>query len=431
MEYVVVAVSALILILLVHASFETRLTWRVLPVLVLAFAARLVVHVLLLRGGVIDYGGDNFAYELRALEIVAYWRSEGFGFVTAEEIPSLYSAAGPCHVFALVVYLCGGPAPLACAAVVALLACGLCTVLYKFARLVGADERSALRLLVFTAFLPTLLVHTSDTFKDGFNAFLVLICLWLAASNAQRFDVRKVLALVPLLWALWYVRPYMVFMCALPLLFGVIKPNRAVSLRLVVFSLVLLTAAAVQLDDTLSSGPIATMQEELERGQASNVRVSNAEGESGVLFDDGGNPWSRLGPKILYTLLSPFPWTPGSTTLQLGKIEVLLLYFLFYWAVVGARRLWRHDRRMLLLLLLFIVPSTVAYATTMANIGLIFRQRIPIVLVVSLLAAVGWTGARRGARRFAGQPAVTAPGTPAPGTPAPGTPVTAPAAAAP
>ncbi|MFC5946455.1 hypothetical protein, partial [Micromonospora harpali] len=61
MEYVVVAAVAVILILLVHASFGERLMWRVLPVLVLAFVARLVVHALMLRGGVLEYGGDNFA----------------------------------------------------------------------------------------------------------------------------------------------------------------------------------------------------------------------------------------------------------------------------------------------------------------------------------------------------------------------------------
>lgn len=391
MEYVIVVAAAATLVLLTRACFDTDTAWRVLPVLLLAFLARIVTHVVVLRGGSLNYGGDNLGYELTAMEIVGYWKSEGFQFVSTEQVNSLYSAAVPCHLFALVMYVCGGFAPLACTSLVALLACALCVVMYKFARLIGADERAAFRLLVLVAFIPAFLVHTADMFKDGFNAFLVVACLGLAASNVQRFDLRKLLLLAPLLWALWHVRPYMVFMCAIPLLLGVINPRHVLSLRLMAVCVVALVAAAVWVEDITASAPAATMQAELEQGQADNVRRSNASGDSGVIFDDGGNAWGDLGPKVVYTLLSPFPWMGGSMALQFGKVEALLLYYLLYCALRGARRLWDSDRRMLLLLLLFLVPGTIAYATTMANIGLIFRQRIPIVLIISLLSALAWT----------------------------------------
>lgn len=393
MEYVIVAAAAVALILLVRGCFQADTAWRVLPVLMLAFIIRLVTHVLVLRSGSLDYGGDNIGYELTAMEIVNFWKNDGFQFVSTEQVNSLYSAAVPCHVFALVIYVCGGYAPLACTSLVALLACAMCIVMYKFARLIGAEERSAFRLLVLVAFVPAFLVHTSDMFKDGFNAFLVVSCLGLAASNVQRFDIRKIMLLLPLLWALWHVRPYMVFMCAVPLLLGIVNPRHVLSLRLMLISVAALVCAAVFVEEITATAPATMMQQELEQGQADNVRRSNASDDSGVVFDDGGNAWSGLGPKLVYTLLSPFPWMGGSMALQFGKLEALLLYYLLYCAARGARRLWTSDRRMLLLLLLFIVPGTIAYATTMANIGLIFRQRIPIVMVISLLAAVAWNRA--------------------------------------
>jgi hypothetical protein len=49
----------------------------------------------------------------------------------------------------------------------------------------------------------------------------------------------------------------------------------------------------------------------------------------------------------------------------------------------------------LLLIALFVVPSTLAYATSMSNIGLMFRQRMPITIVVSLLSALMWTRATK------------------------------------
>ncbi|MFF0308447.1 hypothetical protein ACFYSC_13505 [Streptosporangium sp. NPDC004379] len=391
MEYIVVAVVAVTLILMVHASFEARLAGRILSVLMAAFVVRLAVNVMVTRSGLIDYGGDNLYYEAKAVEIAEYWRHYGVQFVGSEQVGPIYSISVPCHLFAIVVYLCGGRAPLACTAVVALIACGLCVVMYRFARLVGADERAAFRLLVITAFLPGFLLHTSDTFKDGLNAFLVLACLALAASNMQRFGMRKLLLLTPLLWALWHVRPYMVFMCGLPLLLGVARIRRAVSPRTLLVVAALAVPALVAIQGTGELPAAEILQEQLERGQSAQVRSANAEGGSGVVFEDGGDAWNALGPKIAYTVLAPFPWMSGSPTLQFGKVDTVLWYYLLYCAAEGFRRLWRHDRRMLLIIMLFIIPGTVAYATTMSNIGLIFRQRMPIVMVTSLLSAIAWT----------------------------------------
>jgi len=409
MEYIVVAAAVPALAVVVHAGLPGAVARRAFPVLLLAFLVRLLVHVFVTRGGVIEYGGDNLGYEARAMEIVAAWKREGLHFVTGEENPSLVGVALPCNIFAVVIYLCGGAAPLACTAVVALVACALCVVMYRFARQLGATERAAFLLLVIVAFLPSFLLHTSDMYKDGFNAFLVVTALHAGVSIARRFDLRRALVLASLLWALWNVRPYMVFMLAMPLALGLLGVQRGVSpRRLLAFGALLAGAASVFAGvagplQGVVGGPVETMLHQLEVGQSDAVRESNGDGGSGVSFDDGGNVWNALGPKLVYTLFSPFPWSSGSLALQLGKIDVLVWYFLLYAAVRGARILWRSDRRVLLILLLFIVPATVAYATTVANIGLIFRQRMPIVMVVGLLAAVLWS--RNSGERQSNSPA--------------------------
>ncbi|MEV4106461.1 hypothetical protein [Nonomuraea sp. NPDC049695] len=391
MEYLIVTAAVVTLVLLVNGTMERTVARQALPVLLAAFALRLLVHVLVIRAGVIEYGGDNLNYESRAADIVTYWQLHGFQFVTADDLSYLYSVAVPCNVFALVMYLCGGPAPLACTAVVALLACTLCIVIYKFARLVGADARASFRLLVLIAFMPAFVLHTSDTFKDGFNALLVVACVGLGASLTRRFRVSRMIMAIPLLWCLWYVRPYMVFMCVVPLIFAAVVAKSNFSVGKLLCLAGGLACAMLFVGGVYDSTPLDQMQQQLDRGQSATVRNYNAEGASGVAFDDSGDAWGAFGPKVLYTLLAPFPWSPGSLTLQLGKIDVVVWYLILYAAVRGAARLWRHDRRMLLLLLLFIVPGTIAYATTMSNIGLIFRQRIPIVLITSLLAAVAWS----------------------------------------
>ncbi|MGP3920750.1 hypothetical protein [Nonomuraea sp. 10N515B] len=390
MEYLIVATLVMTLVFLVRRSFPRETARPVLIVLLAAFTTRLLIHFFIVRSRSLDYGGDNFDYEFIAMEVVTYWRNAGIQFVTSEVIPSINTVATPCHIFAFVMYLCGGFAPMACTAVVAFIACALCIVMYKFARLVGADDRSSFRLLILIAFIPGLLVHTSDMYKDGFNAFLVMTCLWLAASNMQRFDIRKLLAMAPLIWALWNVRPYMVFMCGLPLLFSITSRKRMVSMRVMALSVAALMSFMLLYEQILATGPAATMQRQLEKSQSTNVRSALEQGGSGVVFSHDGALWDELPTKLLYTLLAPFPWMDGSAALQLGKIEALLVWYLLYCAIKGGRRLWQYDRKMLFFILSFVMPVTIAYATTIANIGLIFRQRIPIVLILGLLAAIAW-----------------------------------------
>jgi hypothetical protein len=129
------------------------------------------------------------------------------------------------------------------------------------------------------------------------------------------------------------------------------------------------------------------------RGTNEVVRGQNAGGGSGVVFDDGGNPWGSLGPKLLYTILSPFPWETGSLGLQIGKLDVAIWYYVLYRAWVATRRLRKTELRTIVMFLTFIVPTTVMYATGFANIGLNLRQRLPIVFVTALLSMLSWPAA--------------------------------------
>ncbi|MCW2876631.1 MAG: hypothetical protein JWQ95_731 [Sphaerisporangium sp.] len=407
MELLVVVAAVVALVFVVRVSLDAPAARRVLPVLLVALVVRLALHVVLQRGALLDYGGDNLWYELWATEIAEQWKRDGFSYISANSAGEPYSVALPSNLLALIIYVCGGPAPVGCTAFIGLLACVLCVIMYKFARMIGADDRSAFRLLAVLAFMPAFLLHTSDTYKDGFNALLVVASLYVGVSLARRFNVAKLLVLAILLWGLWNVRPYMPFLCVLPLALGAIGLRRVISLRSLFAVTAVITLVLLMPGMVVHNGPVERMREQLEHAQSAGVQSANRahvwwRPGSGVEFDDGGNAWNAIGPKLVYTLLSPFPWTPGSPALQLAKIDTFLWYLLLYSAVIGARRLWHSDRRVLLILLLFIVPAAVAYATTMANMGLIVRQRMPIVMVTSLLSAVAWTripGGRTGPGR--------------------------------
>jgi hypothetical protein len=76
--------------------------------------------------------------------------------------------------------------------------------------------------------------------------------------------------------------------------------------------------------------------------------------------------------------------------LQLGKIEAFIFYWFMYVVYRDRKRLWAEHRSTVIMMATFIIPATLAYATTMSNVGLIVRQRMPIVIAVALLAGIAY-----------------------------------------
>jgi hypothetical protein len=406
MEFLIVLIMLAALVGFVRMSFDEHVGGKLLPYFVIGFIGRLVVHVAVLRSGLLNYGGDSLSYEGFADVVNAMWRANGMSFITDTDYPAMKSVAVPINAFALVQLVCGGRAPIACTALVALVASALCIVIFRFAKLIGADDDASMKLLLFNLFGPSFVIHTSDMYKDGINAFLVVTSLYLAVHISKKVSVFRIVAIVPLLWCLWYVRPYMVFMCLLPLAVAFIGVKRALSAWGVSVMLLALVGGLVVTSGSDQDPEALTFaQEQFERGSSEAVKQDNAQGGSGVTFDDGGNPFGALGPKLVYTVLAPFPWAGGSVAFQLGKIETMLWYYMLYCALRGLPWFWKHERETLLLIALFVVPSTLAYATSMSNIGLMFRQRMPITICVSLLSALVWTqSSKRRAPELFGAP---------------------------
>ena len=115
---------------------------------------------------------------------------------------------------------------------------------------------------------------------------------------------------------------------------------------------------------------------------------------------DTSSPFGAFGPKLAYAIFSPFPWQGGSVALQFAKLEVFGWYYLFYKACRTAPHLWRERRSVFLMFLTFIGPIGLMYTMGFSNVGLALRQRMPFVIVVSLLAAVGWQARPTAKRNF-------------------------------
>lgn len=385
--FLVVCFAALLAFLVVSGERASTLG----KALVVGFFLRLLLLAVVRNVQFFSHavGGDAFLYEEFAQYIVDYWRHYGFSYITLDKIPAVGRTSLPPNLFALIVWANGGPSTIGCTALTALVACLTLLNFYKLAVEMGADPKIAQRVTLVLFFSPSFLMYTSDMYKDGLVWFFTLGAVGSAFRLSRKFSVLHLVIGVVSIFAVWFVRFYLVFVCIAPLVVGLLGIGGRSVLRPLFFSIV---AAAVL-------GGIASYSNVIEDATktandtleiAHSTRWWNSRGGSGVVFDDGGKASRMLYMKVLYTLLSPFPWTTGSIGLHIGKIDTGIWYYFMYRAIISARRLWRENKGLLVAFLSFLVPLTLAYATGMSNMGLILRQRMPIILIGALLATLSW-----------------------------------------
>lgn len=374
---------------------------RMLRLLVVGYVTRLVIHLFVRDLALFSYGGggDWDGYEAFALEIAKMWQFSGFEYMTNEQLPVLGATTLPYNLFALIITLNGGePTSLACTAAIAFMACMTCFNLYALGLQFGAEPRRAFLLTGAILFSPAYLLYTSDMYKDALVIFFLTAAVGSSIRLARRFSLVHLVIGLLSLWALFYVRHYLVFVGVAPLVVGLAGFRAANTARPILMSLLLLAvffaiAASTDVFDEVTANATATWQ----LGTSENVRAGNAEGGSGITFDDGGNPFGAMGPKLAYMIFSPFPWAGGSVAFHIGKIDTFLWYFIVWRAWKAVRARWRRERTLILMIATFVIPTTVMYATSFANVGLSLRQRLVMVAVTAVLAMMSWpqTASRR------------------------------------
>lgn len=358
--------------------------------LLITFASRIALHWVARNVAFFSHGvgGDALTYEYFAQWIAEQWSAHGFHYMTEADNELIGATSLPPNMFAILIYLNGGQtAPFACTAMVAFAVCLTALNCFKLAQELGIERVTATRVLIVLFSTPALLLYSSDMYKDPLVLMFLLGAVAGAIRVSRKFSLVHALITAVCLWALWYVRYYMVFLALLPVAVGIVG-LRARGWSRPVLSLLLLGGLLFVLRGTRQADNVTTAATgTFNLAVDKNVLDANATGGSGVVFDGGAFNYPL---RVIYTLFSPFPWMGGSLGLQLGKIDTLVFYYFIWRAAVATKRLLKTDRATLITLLAFIVPTTASYALTMANMGLMLRQRLPIVAVTAILAMCSW-----------------------------------------
>lgn len=384
-----VLVFAAILVGIMMASGIYTSGSRLPHVILGGYFLRLILRVVFQNVQLFSHaiGGDYLLYEIQAKAVILFWEHEGFQYVSAAKMPDLGVTSLPANLFAAIQYMCGDSgSETACTALIALCAAITVINIYSLAIEFGATKRSATLFAILFYFQPSFLYYTSDMYKDGLVLCFEMVALGSALRLSRGFNLLHGFIGAVALLGLWNVRHYLVFVTGFTLLISFVGIGErknvlrsAMAILVMVGGLVLIALYSSALD-TITADADRTF----EAGTSEAVLGDNATGGSGVTFDDGGKPWGALHWKVLYTLFSPFLWAGGSLGFQLAKIDVLVWYYVMYRAYQAVRT---SNRSFVAMIATFVVPCTIMYATSMANVGLMVRQRLVILAATFLLAA--------------------------------------------
>jgi hypothetical protein len=359
---------------------------KTVMVLVLGgYVVRLLLSAFLRDVAFFSHGanGDYANYQESARLIARLWSYENVHYITADELPGLGRTTLPANLFAIVAYLNGGDSQLGCTAIIACLACLTCLNIFALALESGASQKAATLVLGTLLFLPSFLFYTSDMYKDGIVQFCVVGIAGSALRLSKQFSLKHCAFAVVCLVALSGTRFYLVYATAIPLALGLLGLRSRSGLRVMVsIAVVCLAALAIAGLTGASDAVLEDASMAYESGTSREVREANGAQASGVEV-------TGFAQAALYTLFAPFLWQSGSLGFQLGKIDSLIWYVMAFFAVRGAMRLAKARKAELVVMLSFIIPTTLAYAAGFSNVGLIVRERLGVVMVCALLAAMG------------------------------------------
>jgi hypothetical protein len=340
-------------------------------------------------------GGDAMIYEYRASLLAALWQRTGIHFTTSQEVPELNQVPLPPNLFGFVEYFSGDYSAIGNVSIVAFLACMTALVLYRTYIVYDLERKTSLYAMCFLFLAPSFMGLTSDAFKDGILVFLT-VCIFSILIHIGRNNYYWMFPLLVLcFWGLDGTRFYLIYALLVPTVIRFLGFQKQSLLGfgtafMFAFGLLMLFGNL-----TVLYSYVDDASDVFENSYALGSQVSNMSGGSGVDIDGGRPTLESLPIKIVYTLLAPFPWQSGSLGLHLSKIEMLLWYFILYWAYRGVRFYLSRDPMMVFMFSAFIIGMTVVYAWSFTNIGLMYRQRLPIFFVASILAVWGRVAAKQ------------------------------------
>ncbi len=278
---------------------------------------------------------------------------------------------------------------------------GLTPVLcFVLARRLGAGH-AARWSAVLAGFFPSLVVWSSLNLKDAAVYFLVVAGLLLTIQlREEPWRARRIAGIGITLLLLFSLRQFAAQLVAVAAVVALVVssgPARrlgsgahpwhtvgasiAVLVVLVLALGVLFPPLGARVYALTGLGQLAHLRHEFGLGARS---VTNIDPGIGTLA--GALRFLPFG--VIDFMLRPFPWEPGSDLAVLTRPETIAYYILLAPAVLGVIASLRRTPALALPLVTYLAIGMVGYGLVISNLGTLYRERAPLVLVLFVFIGV-------------------------------------------
>jgi hypothetical protein len=279
---------------------------------------------------------------------------------------------------------------------------GLTPVLsFALARRLGAGQ-AARWTAILVAFLPSLVLWSSLNLKDADVWFLVLTGLLLAVHfRNDIWLLPRIAGIGLILVILFSLRQFAAEVLALSALVALIAaspparwigslrhPWRTVGAPIAVLVVLALAAGIVFPHIGAAIYKIAGL------GQLVALRHGFGEGARSVTNADPGigtlaGALRFLPSGVVDYMLRPFPWEHGTQLAVLTRPEAIAYYLLLVPAALGVLLGLRRAPALALPLVTYLVIAAVGYGLVISNLGTLYRERAPLVVLLFVFAGLG------------------------------------------
>ncbi len=389
-----------LLVLIVNKIQEPEDKNPILTVLLVGYFFRIILRMFnrelaIYSDGQTVGGGDSTIYEDRASLVAQLWHYRGVHFVTSDEVPALMNVPLPPNLFGFVEYFNGGYSAIGNVSIVAFCSCLTALILYRMFIVHDSERKQSFWWMCGLFFSLSFTALTSDSFKDG---LLILFVVGIISGivHWKRTNILFLLAGMGIcFWGLDGTRYYLIYALVPPVVVRIFLPIITSRFRLDALFIGLFVLLFIVFNMAMIESYFDSATDLFENSYSYGAQKANMGGGSGVDLDGGRPTLASLPLKTMYTLFAPFPWQGGSLGLHLSKIEMIFWYFLLYWFYRGTGIFLKRDPDLTMTFLVFIAGLTIVYAWSFTNIGLIYRQRLPIFFVASILAVWGRVAAKQ------------------------------------
>jgi hypothetical protein len=267
-------------------------------------------------------------------------------------------------------------------------------IIFHCAQMVANNTRVARVAAFGVAFMPSLVLWSSQGLKDGPIMFLLGLAMLATLKLGQEFSLKYLVVLLCTLLSVLAFRFYVFYMLVAAIggsfFVGIGSASTLIRQYVVMILLVPLLVyfgstryTSQQFDQFASLQAVQTS-----RMDASKDAQSAFGRDADVSTADGAIAVIPLG--LAYLMFAPFPWQLGSARQVIAVPEMLLWWVSFPMLVLGLAYLIKYRLRQVSPIVIFTMMLTLAYSVFQGNVGNAYRERAQLLIFYFIFSAVGW-----------------------------------------